>query len=379
MTTKSQSPQAKKPLQAKTSPVQDVAAPSKPVETDKPVSSAPPAAKPKTDTASIATNPDSGKVEARTEAEPAPQVATTADKAATPAAAKAGSAEPVAAEPAVTEAGASKSAAKKPAATKPASRSAASRAPARAGSKTAPKASAPKAPATAIVRTSDAQSVTVEVAPAKQAPAKQAAGKQAPRKQTAAKQAPRKQAPAATEKTMPVPAAPAPFKFAPANASAPTEASAGTKSEAAVAAAPSASASAPLGFDLLPAGDAVAKPLRMALDLSTQSARDGYVRARESQEVLQKACASSVDAASRGLVALNAQWIDLMRMHSDATLGLWRATITAPSLSEAVKAQTSGMRQAYDSTSAQLKAIAETGSRVASETTEPLRKAFPAS
>ena len=134
---------------------------------------------------------------------------------------------------------------------------------------------------------------------------------------------------------------------------------------------------AQLGFDLLPGGDAVAMPLRMALDLSTQGARDGYVRARESQAVLQKACAESVDAASRGLVTMNAQWIDLVRMHSDATLGLWRATITAPSLSEAVKAQTSGIRKACDSTAAQLKAIAETGNRVASETTEPLRRAFP--
>ncbi|WP_074446327.1 phasin family protein [Saliniramus fredricksonii] len=170
-------------------------------------------------------------------------------------------------------------------------------------------------------------------------------------------------APEKASKASPAPAA-APatsFKFAP------------VKSE------PAAAETAPpsLGFDLLPGGDAVAKPLRMALDLSTQSARDGYVRARESQDALQKACASSVDAASRGLVTLNAQWIDLMRMHSDATLGLWRATITAPSLSEAVKAQTSGMRQAYDSTASQLKAIAETGTRVASETTEPLRKVFP--
>ncbi|MGY6646403.1 MAG: phasin family protein [Salinarimonas sp.] len=179
------------------------------------------------------------------------------------------------------------------------------------------------------------------------------------------------QAPGKAPKAVPAPVAAAPgepaasFKFTPKFAP--------VKSEPAGAEA----APAALGFDLLPGGDAVAKPLRMALDLSTQSARDGYVRARESQDALQKACASSVDAASRGLVALNAQWIDLMRMQSDTTLGLWRATITAPSLSEAVKAQTSGMRQAYDSTASQLKAIAETGTRVASETTEPLRKAFP--
>ena len=66
----------------------------------------------------------------------------------------------------------------------------------------------------------------------------------------------------------------------------------------------------------------------------------------------------SADAASRGLVALNTQFIDLMRSQSDATLGLWRATISAPSLSEAVKAQSSGMRKAYESTAMQLKTIA---------------------
>jgi len=84
----------------------------------------------------------------------------------------------------------------------------------------------------------------------------------------------------------------------------------------------------------------------------------------------------SADAASRGLVALNTQFIDLMRSQSDATLGLWRATISAPSLSEAVKAQSSGMRKAYESTAMQLKTIAETGMRVATETSEPLTDQF---
>jgi len=65
-----------------------------------------------------------------------------------------------------------------------------------------------------------------------------------------------------------------------------------------------------------------------------------------------------------------------MRSQSDATLGLWRATISAPSLSEAVKAQSSGMRKAYESTAMQLKTIAETGMRVATETSEPLTDQF---
>ena len=348
MTTKTKPPQAAtKPPQANAKPVQSVTAQTKPAAAAKPESSVTPAPQ----VAATKAAPASASASTPAPANPAsssPAPKAEAKVAAAPAAASAPApaASPKVetkvvqkAEPEKAPAAAA-SVEKKPAAkaaAKPASRSAA------------------KAPAKAAARNANPQSVKSDTAASAGETVKADTG----------------QAPGKASKATPAPAAAAPaepaasFKFAPKFA--PVQSGPATAE----------AASGSLGFDLLPGGDAVAKPLRMALDLSTQSARDGYERARESQEVLQKACASSVDAASRGLVTLNAQWIDLMRMHSDATLGLWRATITAPSLSEAVKAQTSGMRQAYDSTSAQLKAIAETGSRVASETTEPLRKAFP--
>ena len=68
--------------------------------------------------------------------------------------------------------------------------------------------------------------------------------------------------------------------------------------------------------------------------------------------------------------------LDLMRANADLTLGLMRSTLTAGSVSEAVKLQTSGARRAYETNAAHIKAIAEATTKLVGETAQPITQAM---
>ncbi|MFN3685624.1 phasin family protein [Salinarimonas sp.] len=131
-----------------------------------------------------------------------------------------------------------------------------------------------------------------------------------------------------------------------------------------------------VGIPALPTPEAVIAPIQKAMEAGAESARGAYASARETNEALGQACFESAAATSRGLVALNAQFLDLMRAHSDLSFSLMRSTLSAPSLSEAVRLQTSGARQAYETTATHLKAIAETTTRIVGEASKPLHEAM---
>ncbi|MGJ3261750.1 MAG: phasin family protein [Salinarimonas sp.] len=131
-----------------------------------------------------------------------------------------------------------------------------------------------------------------------------------------------------------------------------------------------------VGIAPLPDPDALVKPYGRMLQTGAEGARAAYAQTRESNEALTQACFESAAAASRGMVSLNAQMLDMMRANADLTLGLMRSTLTAGSLSEAVKLQTSGARQAYETTSAHLRAIADTTTKLVGDATGPITQAM---
>jgi hypothetical protein len=142
--------------------------------------------------------------------------------------------------------------------------------------------------------------------------------------------------------------------------------------------APASAFSFPPAFspDSLPRPETIAAPLATMMGIGADGARKSFEQAQASGETMRQACIESANAASRGMLALNTQMLDLVRAQSDATMGLWRSTLTAPSFSEALKLQTSGARQAYETTATHLKAIAETTTRVVGETAKPIQSAF---
>ena len=121
---------------------------------------------------------------------------------------------------------------------------------------------------------------------------------------------------------------------------------------------------------------AAVAPFASAFEAGADQARASYSRARENGESLRQAVTDSTTATTRAFVELNGKVIDLVRAQSDATLDLWRSTLSAGTFSEAIRLQTHGLREVYETTSAQWKDIAETAGRLAAEAAKPLRTAW---
>jgi hypothetical protein len=94
---------------------------------------------------------------------------------------------------------------------------------------------------------------------------------------------------------------------------------------------------------VIPIAQAALAPFSVALESGAEQARNAVGRARDTRESLQQAVAHSAVAAANGMLELNGKVIDLLRAQSDAAFELWRSTVTAGSLSEAVRVQTSGI------------------------------------
>jgi hypothetical protein len=126
---------------------------------------------------------------------------------------------------------------------------------------------------------------------------------------------------------------------------------------------------------VIPRAGAALAPFSAALESGAEQARNAVGRARDTRESLQQAVTHSATAAAHGMLELNGKVIDLLRAQSDAAFELWRSTLTASSLSEAVRLQTSGIRQAYEATTTHAKDVAETATRAIGETVKPLQSA----
>jgi hypothetical protein len=93
---------------------------------------------------------------------------------------------------------------------------------------------------------------------------------------------------------------------------------------------------------------------------------------QERGEVLRQAVSEAVAVTAKGALEVNGKIIEALTAQSDAALELWRSALTAPHLSEAIRVQTSGTRQAYENASAQLRDIAETTAHWFNKSIEPL-------
>jgi hypothetical protein len=95
--------------------------------------------------------------------------------------------------------------------------------------------------------------------------------------------------------------------------------------------------------------------------------------AQERGEVLRQAVSEAVTVTAKGALEVNGKIIEALTAQSDAILELWRSALAAPHLSEAIRVQTSGTRQAYENASAQLRDIAETTAHWYNKSIEPLQ------
>jgi hypothetical protein len=105
-------------------------------------------------------------------------------------------------------------------------------------------------------------------------------------------------------------------------------------------------------------------------------ARDTFERSQAASASFHHAVAETAAATTRGALEVNAKVLEALRAQSDAALDLWRSALTAESFSEAVRVQTSGARQAYDSVAHHWKDVAETTNRWLGAAMRPLQSAL---
>jgi hypothetical protein len=97
---------------------------------------------------------------------------------------------------------------------------------------------------------------------------------------------------------------------------------------------------------------------------------------QERGETLRQAVSEAVSVSAQGILEVNDKIIEAFQAQSSAALDLWQTTISAPHLSEAIRIQTSGTRQVYETASAQWKDIAEASARWFTRSLEPLQSAM---
>lgn len=86
--------------------------------------------------------------------------------------------------------------------------------------------------------------------------------------------------------------------------------------------------------------------------------------------------AEGANTATGALAELNGKVFELWRAQGEAAVDLWRSTVSAGSLSEAVRVQTSGFRQSYETNISRWKDIAETATRAMGQAAQTIQSAI---
>jgi hypothetical protein len=115
------------------------------------------------------------------------------------------------------------------------------------------------------------------------------------------------------------------------------------------------------------------KPASLPLPLP---AEEPIGAAQVRNDVLRQAVSEAVVVSARGALEINDKIIEALQAQSDAAFAVWKSAVSAPRLSDAIRAQTSGTRQAYETASAQWADIATTTAQWLNRSLEPLQSAF---
>ena len=86
----------------------------------------------------------------------------------------------------------------------------------------------------------------------------------------------------------------------------------------------------------IPAAADVVAPASRLLEAGAEQAREVYARTRVTSDTFRNAMTETANLTTRGALEVNGKVIDALRGQSDAAFDLWRSTLTAGSLSEAI-------------------------------------------
>ncbi|HEV2559069.1 MAG TPA: phasin family protein [Microvirga sp.] len=99
-------------------------------------------------------------------------------------------------------------------------------------------------------------------------------------------------------------------------------------------------------------------------EAGVEGAREAYARALAASAELRARAASTASATTQGAMELNGKVLEAWRVQGEIAIDLWRGTLQSRSLSDAVRLQTSGLRQAYESAVAHWRDVAEATTRL---------------
>lgn len=113
--------------------------------------------------------------------------------------------------------------------------------------------------------------------------------------------------------------------------------------------------------------------VRKVVEKSVEETRAAYAKAKTAAEEATSALESSASAAAKGLVALNAKALDVLRANAEASFDFLKSVIGAKSMSELVALQGEHVRKAADAITVQAKEIAALSEKIATELAEPIK------
>lgn len=126
-------------------------------------------------------------------------------------------------------------------------------------------------------------------------------------------------------------------------------------------------------FESLKLDTTVPESVRALAEKTVNQARDAYERGKESLEESIDALERSFDAAGQGATAFNRKLIDIAQRNLNSCFDLAKSLAGAKNLAEIVDLQSSFIRSQFDVFAAQANEIRALSTKIAADTTEPLK------
>ncbi|WP_112663733.1 phasin family protein [Microvirga flavescens] len=93
----------------------------------------------------------------------------------------------------------------------------------------------------------------------------------------------------------------------------------------------------------------------------------------QSGEALRLALKEAANATTSGALAVNDKVLAAFRAQNEAAFDLWRSTLSAPSVSEALRVQAGGVRHVYETAATHWKDVAETAKTWLDHSVRPIQ------
>jgi hypothetical protein len=126
----------------------------------------------------------------------------------------------------------------------------------------------------------------------------------------------------------------------------------------------------------VPMANPVIGPATRLMEAGAERTREVYAHAQAANESLRQAMTETASTTSHGALEIQEKVLDALRAQSDAAFDLWRSTLAAGSLSEAVRVQTSGVREFYETATSHWQDVAASTARWFGASMRPFQSAL---